>query len=100
MKITPLTIMQCDLVSPCIAMAEGGLATAQIDSNNSTLDSAFCWRYKPTPIQCLLNDGPATPVLASIYPALMLARVHAHNIQRLNAVQMLASVVHNGPAWD
>ena len=46
--------------------------------------SASCWLiavrlvvltaggdYKPTPIQCLLNVGPASPVLASIHSALV-----------------------------
>ena len=30
----PLTIVQPESVSPCIAMAEGGLATAQIFTEN------------------------------------------------------------------
>ena len=32
-----------------------------------------CGEYKPTPTQCLLNVGPASPVLASIHLALVSA---------------------------
>ena len=34
--------------------------------------------YKPTPIQCLLNVGPASPVLASIYSVLVSTLCHLH----------------------